>query len=191
MALRSHCYTRPYRVPSKVGKTLGNANSFQSVCRSLRLVVLASLVACTKVPSPQDRDTPSLIGTWRILRHTSPAGADANTTLTFGSQPRGYLVYDATGHIFLQVQDAATADSVKGRWWDAPDSLVKSLLKGFQAYFGTYSVDSAAQMVTHRIEGELLPRFGSVEVATPYRLRGDSLVLGTDSLEQWHFVRIR
>ena len=59
------------------------------------------------------------------------------------------------------------------------------------AYFGTYSVDSAAQLVTQRIEGELLSRLGSVEVATPYRLHGDSLILGTDSLEQWIFVRVQ
>ena len=100
-------------------------------------------------------------------------------------------MYDATGHVFLQVQDAGTSDSVRSRWRGAPDSVLKKVLHGFQAYFGTYMVDSISQMVTHRIEGELLPRFGTVEVATPFRLRGDSLILGADSLEQWLFVRIR
>jgi hypothetical protein len=89
------------------------------------------------------------------------------------------------------VQDVVHADSVKSLWRDVPDSVLKRLLHGFQGYFGTYTVDSVAQLVIHRIEGELLPRFGSVEVATPYQLRGDSLILGADSLEQWHFVRVR
>lgn len=133
---------------------------------------------------------PSIVGTWRVIRHTPSAGADS-TSLRFGSKPRGYLVYDATGHVFLQVQDAASADSVRSRWRDAPDSILTKLVHGFQAYFGTYIVDTVAQLVTHRIEGELLPRFGSVEVATPFRIRDDSLTLGADSLEQWHFVRIR
>jgi len=101
------------------------------------------------------------------------------------------LVYDQTGHVFLQVQDIAAADSVKSGWRGAPDSVLKKILRGFQAYFGTYAVDSVGQLVTHRIEGELLPRFGTVEVATPFRLWGDSLILGVDSLEQWHFVRVR
>ena len=112
--------------------------------------------------------------------------------MLLGSKPRGYLVYDATGHVFLQVQDAG-ADSLRQRsWQQAPDSILTRLLSGFRAYFGTYAVDSSALMVTHRIEGEFLPQGrGTVEVATPFRLLGDSLTLGADSLEQWHFVRVR
>lgn len=138
-----------------------------------------------------DKQGVSLVGTWRIVKHASPTGADPGAPLRFGSRPRGYLVYDATGHVFLQVQDAEAADSIRSHWRSAPDSVVRQLLDGFQAYFGKYVVDSVAMMVTHRIEGELLPRFGSVEVATPFRLRGDSLILGADSLEQWVFVRVR
>lgn len=155
----------------------------------LGLGFLASQVACATEPQP-DPQPPSIVGTWRVIRHTPAAGSDS-VGLRFGSTPRGYLVYDATGHVFLQVQDAVTADSVRSRWRDAPDSIVKKLLHGCQAYFGTYRVDSLAQLVTHRIEGELFPRFGSVEVATPFRVRGDSLILGADSLEQWHFLRVR
>lgn len=154
------------------------------------LGVLTSGVACTRAQPSPTREPSSLIGTWRIIRHLPAAGADSGG-LRFGSRPRGYLVYDATGHVFLQVQDAGTSDSVRSRWRGAPDSVLKKVLHGFQAYFGTYMVDSISQMVTHRIEGELLPRFGTVEVATPFRLRGDSLILGADSLEQWLFVRIR
>lgn len=158
---------------------------------AVTLLACVAGVACTRPdPSPTE-GAATLVGTWRILRHTPPAGSSDSASLQFGSRPRGYLVYDATGHVFLQVQDIDVADSVKSRWRGAPDSVLRGLLHGFQAYFGTYAVDSGAQLVTHRIEGELLPRFGTVEVATPYRLRGDSLILGADSLEQWHFVRVR
>ena len=154
------------------------------------LACVASTACAGSERAPKEQAA-NLVGTWRIQRHTPAAGADDSASLRFGSRPRGYLVYDATGHVFLQVQDVDLADSVKSRWRGAPDSVLRGLLQGFQAYFGTYAVDSAAQLVTHRIEGELLPRFGTVEVATPYRLRGDSLILGADSLEQWHFVRVR
>jgi hypothetical protein len=154
------------------------------------LACIASTACAGSEPALDDPAT-TLVGTWRILRHAPAAGAGDSASLRFGSRPRGYLVYDATGHVFLQIQDVVLADSVKSRWRSAPDSLLRGLLHGFQAYFGTYAVDSAAQLVTHRIEGELLPRFGTVEVATPYRLRGDSLILGADSREQWHFVRVR
>ena len=155
------------------------------------ILVLFAVPACAGPNSATTSPPATLVGTWRIIRHAPPEGSDTSASVRFGSRPRGYLVYDATGHVFLQVQDAAIADSVKSQWAGAPDSILNRILHGFQAYFGTYAVDSSAQLVTHRIEGEVLPRLGSTEVATPYRLRGDSLILGADSLEQWYFVRVR
>jgi hypothetical protein len=155
------------------------------------LLALATITACTESAPPEHSRAGSLVGTWRIVRHTPAMGTDTSASLQFGSRPRGYLVYDATGHVFLQVQDAVLADSVRSRWRVAPDSTLGTIIRGFQAYFGTYAVDSTALLVTHRIEGELLPRPGVVETATPFRLRGDSLVLGADSLERWYFVRVR
>jgi hypothetical protein len=155
-------------------------------------LTLAIALACGGESTVTEQAPPaSLVGTWRIVRHSSPAGLDS-MSLPLGSKPRGYLVYDATGHVFLQVQDVG-ADSLRQRSWrEAPDSILTRLLTGFRAYFGTYTVDSSALMVTHRIEGEFLPQGrGTMEVATPFRLRGDSLTLGADSLEQWHFVRVR
>jgi hypothetical protein len=165
-------------------------NLYKRILVSGTLGVVTGSGACANQQPVQHSQAASLVGTWRIVRHTAAVGADSSS-LVFGSRPRGYLVYDATGHVFLQVQDAAGADTVKSRWREASDSVLKNVLLGFQAYFGTYVVDSTGQLVTHRIEGELLPRFGSVEVATPFRLSVDSLFLGADSLEQWHFVRVR
>jgi hypothetical protein len=154
-------------------------------------VVVTGAISCRESPEAAVPEPASVVGTWRVVRHVPSARADS-VSLLFGSRPRGYLVYDATGHVFLQVQDVARTDSMKRRYWgDAPDSVLKQALRGFRAYYGTYAIDSVAQMITHRIEGELLPRAGAVEVATPYRLLGDSLFLGADSLEQWHFVRVR
>lgn len=156
----------------------------------VRVATLAVGVACGGSPVPQQAPTASLVGTWRIVRHSAPAGSDS-ASLLLGSAPRGYLVYDATGHVFLQVQDSRADTLRQGAWRDAPDSVLKRLLSGFRAYFGTYTVDSLALLVMHRLEGEFLPQGrGTMEVATPFRLRGDSLTLGADSLEQWHFVRV-
>lgn len=157
----------------------------------VRWATLAVGVACGGSPVPQPAPTASLVGTWRIVRHAASAGSDS-ASLLLGPSPRGYLVYDATGHVFLQVQDSRADTLRQGAWREAPDSMLKRLLNGFRAYFGTYTVDSVALLVVHRLEGEFLPQGrGTMEVATPFRLQGDSLTLGADSLEQWHFVRVR
>ena len=184
--IRSSCAT------SLVSHPLG------SLARMRRLrpgvIILALACACGdndgSVPVPTAID--SLIGTWRVAGHTLPAARDNSLAFPFGTRPRGYLVYDATGHVFFQVQRTGVADSLRNRpWRDAPDSVLKEVLEGFQAYFGTYAVDASARIVTHRIEGEFLPRLGQTELATPFRFRPDSLILGTDSLERWIFVRVR
>ena len=178
------------REPERCGAIYRRLSLYKRILVSGSLCVVAGGGACASEKPVQRSQAASLVGTWRIVHHISAVGADSGS-LVFGSRPRGYLVYDATGHVFLQVQDSVKADTVKSLWREAPDSVLKKVLLGFQAYFGTYVVDSTGQVVTHRIEGELLPRFGSVEVATPFRLSGDSLILGADSLEQWHFVRVR
>jgi len=45
--------------------------------------------------------------------------------------------------------------------------------------------------VIHRIEGEIPPNSGTTEIATPYELRGDTLILGHDSTAHWKFLRVR
>jgi len=79
-----------------------------------RTSILAGALACTgNEPSKSLASaTDSLIGTWRVVSHRSSAGSTKSTTLPFGEHPRGYLVYDASGHVFLQVQRAGAADSL-------------------------------------------------------------------------------
>ena len=158
--------------------------------RWLTVAVFLLQSACS---SSRDRPVPaaaldSLVGTWRIIGHVQPNVSDSSAA----SPWRGYVVYDATGHVFVQVMQRSAADSLTvRRWYELPDSILKEMVRGFRAYFGTYRVDQAAQLVTHHIEGEFLPRAGQAEVATPYRVRGDTLKLGADSAERWVFVRVR
>jgi hypothetical protein len=83
----------------------------------------------------------SLVGTWRIVRHSPPAGADTDASLSFGTRPRGYLVYDATGHgcRMLRQQIPCGRDGVTRQ---IPFS--GSLFMAFRPIFGTYRVDSVA-----------------------------------------------
>lgn len=158
-----------------------------------RWLTVAAFLLQSACSNSRDRPAPaaaldSLVGTWRVITHVQPNVSDSSAA----SPLRGYVVYDATGHVFVQVLQRSAADSLTvRRWYELPDSILKKMVHGFRAYFGTYQVDRAAQLITHRIEGEFLPRAGQAEVATPYELRGDTLKLGADSSERWIFVRVR
>ena len=159
------------------------------------LLWLVVPLACGRTevqPTSEATLTDSLVGTWRVVAHLPRRPKEGEQPRPAASELRGYLAYDPTGHVQWQLLRRGAADSLSARRWrEVPDSLLRRLLTGFESYFGTFTVDEGARTVTHRIEGEFLPRSGQVEVASPFRLSGDTLVLGADSLEQWLFVRVR
>jgi len=52
-----------------------------------------------KIPA---RGAQVLIGTWRLVEFAD-LGKDGKWQYRFGETPRGYFVYDATGHVHIQI----------------------------------------------------------------------------------------
>ena len=158
----------------------------------MRFIVLATLVAgaCAKEKTARVESSP-LVGTWRASAYIVKRSDEA-PRYPFGDAPKAYLVYDNTGHVFFQaVADARVLEDARGRWRGADSAALTALLQSGLAYFGTYTANAGAGTVTHHIEGELPPNLGTTEIATPYRVAGDTLVLGVDSLTHWRFTRVR
>jgi len=150
------------------------------------------VIACEDAGSRSATPSQSLVGTWRALEYVDVTKSDSARRFPFGRPPRGYLVYDATGHVFMQVlRGLAATPEVRGRWAAADSATLLRLLTDGAAYFGTFQEDYQAGTVIHRIEGEIPPHLGTSEVATPVHVAGDTLQLGRDSLPHWVFVRVR
>jgi hypothetical protein len=95
-----------------------------------------------------------LIGAWRYVGMT----LDGKPGTTRGSNPKGILIYDASGHMAVHV---------------APDH--DATAANHTAYFGTWSVDERAATVTHYKHGRVLPDDGEV-VVRGYSFTGDRLI---------------
>ena len=134
-------------------------------------VVIASVswgtVHAGRPAAPQASLRDELVGTWklesRVIRH-----ADGSTNLDpeFGKQyPIGYIMYDRTGHMAVQFMGI-----------NRPDTRSSA---GYEAYFGTYTVDGRANppTVTHHIEGSLRPGGVGKDFTRDLLLKGDSLTL--------------
>lgn len=156
-------------------------------------IAVAITLSCSPAAPPPVTGTArdSLIGTWRIVRYAVAATDSTRDAFRIGNTPLGYLVYDATGHVFFQALRRSAMDSLRiGVTRNAPKTQLYDLTTGFTAYFGTFVVDSIDHTVRHRIEGELPPSSSSMEHAKYFRVSRDSLMLGTDSLRSWRFVRV-
>ncbi len=146
------------------------------------LVLIAAACAPTLRPSVPASDVPGLVGTWRAVEYWDRGSADVPKGFPYGERPCGYVIYTSTGHVSVQlaagpVPPRLPADSVRdGVPIDAAEAL--SMLRHNISYFGAYTVDSARGMVVHHIEAEAGRTITDTHAARPFRLRGDTLILG-------------
>ena len=130
-----------------------------------------------------------LVGTWRIVRFID-TDARGKVTYLFGENPRGYIVYDPTGHLSVQIMRMparppfAAGDDDKGT-----DAEVRAAYDGYVAYFGTYRVDEANSVVTHVVEGSLKPSYTGTDQPRPFKLDGDVLVIQGRDKDGSSYVR--
>jgi Lipocalin-like domain len=148
-----------------------------ALCCALAAVMapLASARAETGSATRAAADEPGLIGTWRLVRfeNTSP---DGKVSYPFGEHPLGYFVYDRTGHLSVQVMRNPPIPPFSSA--PASDAEVRAANGAYLAYFGTYRVDKAKQVLHHLVEGALNPSYlANPDQARPYRLEGDTLII--------------
>jgi Lipocalin-like domain len=146
-----------------------------SLCCSLLLVT----VVLSQRPAQQEAK--ALIGTWRVVEF---ADLDKNGRWRywFGEHPRGYFVYDATGHVHIQIMRVPPLARFPESNWDvgtlpSPEHALAAYT-AYDAYFGTYTVDAKKHLVTHHVEGSLQPDYTDTDQPRPFRLEGDRLEIG-------------
>ncbi len=105
-----------------------------------------------------------IIGTWRLTSRTVRQ-ADGSEAFDpkYGPHPVGYITYDRTGHMSVSVM--------------RPDRPENMTLEGYEAYFGTYTVDEQKNMVTHHVEGHMLADRVGQDFLRALEVNGDELTL--------------
>jgi len=123
----------------------------------------------------------ALVGTWRLLDFAD-LDKDGTWHCRFGEHPRGYFVYDATGHVHIQIMKVPPlAPFPEAQLGDDKRPTPEHALAAYSAYvayFGTYTVDAAKRVVTHHVEGSLAPDFTGTDQPRPFQLEGDRLEIG-------------
>lgn len=144
-------------------------------------LISSFLLATVAFAERPPKDAQALIGTWRLVEFAD-LDKDGKWQYWYGEHPRGYFVYDATGHMHIQIMkapplkpfpEASLAD-------DKPPSPEHALAAytAYVAYFGTYTVDANKHVVTHHVEGSLAPDFTDTDQPRPFKLEGDRLEIG-------------
>jgi hypothetical protein len=122
-----------------------------------------------------------IAGAWQLESRTvTPANGATLLDPVLGQQPAGRLFYDASGHMMLQMmrQGRTQAISVPS---NPPDAKNPRIVLGYDAYFGTVTVNEAEGTITHRVEGSLFPEDLGKDFRRFYKLEGDTFTLSFTS----------
>ena len=85
--------------------------------------------------------------------------------------------YDATGHMSVQIMRLPHPKVASGDDENVAPGEKVALFDAYIAYFGTYSVDWKAQVLTHRVEGDLADVYVGTAQKRHFELQGDLLTL--------------
>jgi hypothetical protein len=139
-----------------------------------------------------------LVGTWELVADQG-IGARGEV-LASDSNVVGLIVYTAESRVAVQMMyrngrpTVSTANDVVSTGvglgqikWSVQDA--RSAIDTYDAYFGTYEVDSARSVVTHLVRGELRPPGVGARYERHFELHGDELWLTpVDSTQHWRVI---
>jgi hypothetical protein len=124
-----------------------------------------------------------LVGSWRLASRTSrQANGELLPDAGLAATPMGVLVYDATGHVAVQLSRRDRTVGILGEECQAATQIKETpgtaqTVIGYDAYFGTYTVNERDGIVTHHLEAALFPGDIGKDIERSFKLTGDTLTL--------------
>jgi hypothetical protein len=135
-------------------------------------------------PMPPVKDTPlstTLPGTWKLLSRIDVTAFDeGRPEPSLGEAPLALLIYDRSGNFAAQFMR-------RDRSVDVPDgpSGAKNNSRaqgGYDAYFGTYTIDDENGTVTQRLLGALSRENVGAVLTRAMDVQGDALVIKLETV---------
>jgi hypothetical protein len=131
----------------------------------------------TETDSDLDTLASALIGTWRLVsREDRTPFGERRIDPGLGPDPLALLVYDSAGNFSAQFmkRDRTDGGTVASAATGSNNSVA---VGGYDAYFGTYTVDEVAGTVTQQLVGALSPGDVGKVVTREVRIDDDRLTI--------------
>ena len=117
------------------------------------------------------------VGTWKMVSVEERRPNGEVVEPRYGARPIGYIMYDATGHVAVQIMKPGRPRFASNNAEQATQAEAKSAFEGYGAYFGTYEVNETEGYVVHHVEGSVFPNYVGTDQKRFFELSGDQLVL--------------
>jgi Lipocalin-like domain len=124
-----------------------------------------------------------LVGSWSLVSRVSTlANGEVLPDRGLAATPKGLLIYDRTGHVAAQLsrqgrtvemiaEDCQEAAKIRGT------SDTAQTVLGYDAYFGTFTVNATEGFVVHHLESALFPGDVGKDIKRNFAISGDRLTI--------------
>lgn len=124
-----------------------------------------------------------LLGSWSLASRVSTlANGEVLPDRGLAATPKGLLIYDRTGHMAAQLsRQGRTVEMIGEECNEAAkirgtNDTVQTVL-GYDAYFGTFTVNEKEGFVVHHVESGLFPGDVGKDIRRNFTISGDKLTI--------------
>jgi hypothetical protein len=142
------------------------------------VVVLTGAGLAHRAAEAQSSTREKLIGAWKLVSEEEP-GPDGGIVKLLRT---AIIMYTRDGHMGVQFLAPEGAPALSA-------GPIQYEQGGYEAYFGTYTLDEKASTVTHHVEGALVRSLIGKDLTRVYRFSGRQLILKSSRPdEHWTVV---
>ena len=124
-----------------------------------------------------------LVGSWSLASRVSTlANGEVLPDRGLATTPKGLLIYDRTGHVAAQLsRQGRTVEMIGEECGEAAkirgtNDTAQTVL-GYDAYFGTFTVNEKEGFVVHHLESALFPGDVGKDIRRNFTVSGDKLTI--------------
>jgi Lipocalin-like domain len=124
-----------------------------------------------------------LLGSWRLVSRVSTReNGQVEPDSGLATVPMGVLIYDQSGHVAAQLSRRERSVAMLGEECRAAAAITGTsdtaqTVLGYDAYFGTYTLDEKNGIVTHHLEAALWPGDVEKDIMRHFAISGDRLTI--------------
>jgi hypothetical protein len=142
------------------------------------LVVFAGVVCLSSFAQDDVSTSQILVGSWRLISSEGHS-SDGGIVRDQGESPAGRAMFDAGGRMSLHLTRPNRKNWVSGDFLRPTRDEGLDTARDYFGYFGSYSVDEDAKVVTFHVAGAAYPNYVGTDQKRFYTIEGNRLILRT------------
>jgi len=119
-------------------------------------------------------------GEWKLVSCERKA-SDGTLTYPYGDKPVGRITYEKAGRMSVQIMRPGRSQAAGRTLREASVDVLREVVDGYIAYFGTFGVDPASRTVVHHVQACLVPSWVGTTLKRTYEFEDNRLILTAES----------